>query len=117
VLVNYVRQYGNLGLKLEILTEIADLIRAEVVTIPEKQPIIGGDIFTTQAGLHQTGIQRQSQTPGGLIYLPYDLRFVGRKETGLNRIGSLSGTDGIISLLNRNREASGSRPSPASAGW
>ncbi|MEE8318241.1 MAG: hypothetical protein V3R36_01240 [Dehalococcoidales bacterium] len=112
VLVNYIRQYGNPGLKLDVLMEIADLIRAEVVAIPEKQPIIGSDIFTTQAGLHQTGIQRQSQAPGGLIYLPYDPRTVGRKETELNRIGSLSGMDGIISLLNRYREASGSQEPP-----
>ncbi len=89
--------------------EIADLIRAEVVAIPEKQPIIGSSIFTTQAGLHQTGIQRQSQAPGGLIYLPYDPHIIGRKETEPNRIGSLSGMDGIASLLNRYREASGSQ--------
>ncbi len=41
----------------------ADLIRAEVVAIPEKQPIISSDIFTTQAGLRQAGTQRQPQTP------------------------------------------------------
>jgi isopropylmalate/homocitrate/citramalate synthase len=107
VLVNYIREYGNPGLKLEALVEIADLIRTEVVSIPEKQPIIGSDIFTTQAGLHQTGIQRQAQAPGGLIYLPFDPRIVGRQEVALNRIGSLSGMDGIISLLNHHREASG----------
>lgn len=112
VLVNYIRQYGDPGLKLEALTEIADLIRTEVVSIPGKQPIIGSDIFSTQAGLHQTGIQRQAQAPGGLIYLPYDPRIVGRREAELNRIGSLSGMDGIISLLNQHREASGSQEPP-----
>ena len=100
VLVNYIREYGDPGLKLEVLAEMANLMQAEVASIPQKQPVVGSHIFTTQAGLHQSGIQRQAQAPGGLIYLPYDPTIVGRSQEVLNRIGALSGMDGIISLLN-----------------
>ena len=97
------RQYGDPGFKLEALAEIADLIQTEVAPISEKQPIVGSHIFTTQAGLHQTVIQRQSQATGGLLYLPFDSASVGHQELELNRIGALSGMDGIVSVLNRHR--------------
>jgi hypothetical protein len=42
-----------------------------------------------------------------LLYLPFDPAIVGRRGVGLNRIGALSGMDGIISVLNRYREDSG----------
>ena len=109
VVVNYIREYGNPGLKLEVLAEMADLMQSEVISIGEKQPIIGSSVFTTQAGLHQTGISRQSQAPGGLIYLPFDPQLVGRSNVELNRIGALSGMDGIISVLNGKREDSAIR--------
>ena len=107
VLVNYIREYGDPGLNLEALVEIAAMIQAEVVPIPEKQPIVGSNIFATQAGLHQTGIMRQADAPGGLIYLPFDPKIVGRQPMELNRIGALSGMDGIISILNHYWDASG----------
>jgi len=100
VLANYIREYGDPGLKLEKLAEIADLFQKQVVPVPAKQPIIGRNIFTTQAGLHQSGVKQQSRAPGGLIYLPFDPELVGRRGETLNRVGSLSGMDGIISLLN-----------------
>jgi isopropylmalate/homocitrate/citramalate synthase len=104
VLVNYVREYADPGLKLEVLGEIAELIQTKVVSIPQKLPIVGSNIFTTQAGLHQTGIQRQAEAQGGLIYLPFLPEIVGRKEVELNRIGALSGMDGIISVLNHYQD-------------
>ncbi len=115
VLANYIRWYGDPGLKLETLAEMAQLMGKEVAPIPEKQPVVGDSIFATQAGLHQTGLQRQEGAPGGLIYLPYDPEVVGRRGTGLNRIGALSGMDGIIAALNAHREASGA-PGPALTG-
>lgn len=107
VLVNYVREYGNPGLRLEVLSEIAELIQAEVAPVPLKQPVVGSRIYTTQAGLHQTGVQRQAQAPGGLIYLPFDPAIVGRDREVLHCVGALSGMDGIISLLNQHRENAG----------
>ncbi len=107
VLVNYVRAYADPGLKLEVLGEIAELIQTKVVSIPQKLPIVGSNIFTTQAGLHQTGIQRQAEAQGGLIYLPFLPGSVGHKEVELNRIGALSGMDGIISVFNRYQETKG----------
>ncbi len=100
VLVNYIRVYGNPGLKLEVLAEMADLLNREIVTIPEKQPLLGKGIFTTQAGLHQTGVAKQRESPGGLIYLPFEPETMGQRSTEFNRIGALSGMDGLIAVLN-----------------
>jgi isopropylmalate/homocitrate/citramalate synthase len=107
VLVNYIRVYGDPGLKLGALSEIADLMQTDVIGLPEKQPVIGTNIFATQAGLHQTGMQRQGQAEGGLIYLPIEPGVVGRQGVELNRIGALSGIDGIVSILNQQMDASG----------
>jgi len=109
-LANYVRTYGNPGFKLEVLQEIAELIGKEVTSIPEKRPIIGSAIFTTQSGLHQTGVEKQRDAAGGLIYLPFDPAVVGRLQVETNRIGALSGMDGIVALLNEAvKESSGEK--------
>ena len=115
VLANYVRTYGNPGLDLPVLKEMATLIHEKVAPLSPKQPIIGANIFTTQAGLHQTGIQRQAQAPGGLIYLPFDPQLLGRLELEMNRIGALSGIDGIVAVLNRLREEAGNDGPPLTA--
>lgn len=107
VVANYVREYGNPGLKLETLAEMAELMESDVVAISEKQPIVGSGVFTTQAGLHQSGVSRQNKSPGGLIYLPFEPETAGRRDAELNRIGALSGMDGIVSVLNQYREALG----------
>ena len=107
VVANFVREYGNPGLKLEVLAEIAAMMHAEVVPVAEKQPIVGSGVFTTQAGLHQSGVSRQEDAPGGLIYLPFSPQTVGRLNAELNRIGALSGMDGIISIINDERKTAG----------
>ena len=105
VLSNYIRFYGDPGFNLEVLTEIADLIHRAVVPFASNLPVIGQDIFTTQAGIHQTGLQKQQSAPGGLIYLPYDPATVGRSGVESSRIGGLSGMEGIAAILNQAAEA------------
>ena len=100
-----VRLYGNPGMNLNVLAEIADFIDADVCPISSHAPLIGRSIFTTKADLHQTGVQRQQDAPGGLIYLPYNASVVGRKAQQLHRIGALSGNDGIVAILNQHLEA------------
>lgn len=114
VAANYVRIYGNPGLKLGTLAEIADMMEENVARINEKQPIIGRSVFTTQAGLHQSGVLRQGRAPGGLIYLPFEPEVVGRNNAELNRIGALSGMDGLISVLNKHQEQLGLEAQPFS---
>jgi isopropylmalate/homocitrate/citramalate synthase len=80
-----VRLYGNPGLNLGLLAEITKLIHTEVHPVSTKAPLIGGSIFTTQAGLHQTGVQRHKEAPGGLIYLPYSPGLVGEQVESINR--------------------------------
>ena len=93
VVAGYIREYGDPGLKLEALRRIRDLIANEVCDIPPKQPIIG-EVFSTQAGIHQTGIRRSDDAGGGPIYLPFDAAMVGDEAAELHRIGALSGMDG-----------------------
>lgn len=102
-----VRLYGNPGLDLCVLAEIAELINGEVCPIFSKAPLVGEGIFTTQAGLHQTGVQRQLEAPGGLIYLPYSSSLVGREQVELHRVGGLTGMDGLVAFLNQQLEAAG----------
>lgn len=104
-----IRLYGDPGLDIPVLTEIAELMEAEVYPVFSKAPIIGRRIFTTQAGLHQTGIQKQEEAPGGLIYLPYAPSLVGREEAELHLVGSVSGMDGMVAVLNRQMEAAGEK--------
>ncbi|MBI2886543.1 MAG: 2-isopropylmalate synthase [Chloroflexi bacterium] len=99
MLANYVRLYGDPGLRLDRLAAMADLIHRHVVEVSPKSPIIG-DVFTTQAGLHQTGVARHEDAEGGLIYLACDPALLGREGVETNRIGSLSGMDGIVAVLN-----------------
>jgi isopropylmalate/homocitrate/citramalate synthase len=101
-----VRHYGDPGFDLTALEEMSQLVDGEVTPLPDRAPIIG-EVFTTTAGIHQAGIGRQEDAPGGLIYLPFAASLFGRKEVELSRIGSLSGADGIISVLNREFERLG----------
>ena len=102
-----IRLYGDPGFNLEILTEMKELIDREVTPIPSRAPVIG-DVFTTSAGIHQAGVARQEEAPGGLIYLPFAASLFGRQEAELNIIGALSGAEGIVSVLNREMERRGS---------
>jgi len=102
-----VRLYGDPGLDLTALSEIAEVIDREVIAVPDKAPVVGRDIFTTQAGLHQSGVAKHEEAPGGLIYLPYTSSVVGREGDELHRVGGVSGMDGLVAILNKELEARG----------
>ncbi len=108
-----VRHYGDPGFDLKALDEMRQLIHGEVIELNDRLPLIG-EVFTTTAGIHQAGVGRQDDAPGGLIYLPFAASLFGRKEVELSRVGSLSGAEGIISVLNREMERLG-RPASFSA--
>jgi citrate (Re)-synthase len=101
-----IRHYGDPGFDLTALEEMKTLIDTEVTPLPDRAPIIG-EVFTTTAGIHQAGVGRQDAAPGGLIYLPFAASLFGRGEVELSRVGSLSGSEGIISVLNREMERQG----------
>ncbi len=69
-------------------------------------PIIG-EVFTTQAGIHQAGVAKQEDAPGGLIYLAHDPAVVGSEGAERSVVGALSGSEGIVSILNREAEVRG----------
>jgi len=102
-----IRYYGDPGFNLGALDEMRQLVDNEVIQLNDRLPLIG-EVFTTTAGIHQAGVGRQAAAPGGLIYLPFAASLFGRKEVELSRIGSLSGSEGIISVLNREFERLGS---------
>jgi citrate (Re)-synthase len=101
-----IRHYGDPGFDLTALEEMKTLIDTEVTPLPDRAPIIG-EVFTTTAGIHQAGVGRHDAAPGGLIYLPFAASLFGRGEVELSRVGSLSGSEGIISVLNREMERQG----------
>jgi isopropylmalate/homocitrate/citramalate synthase len=103
-----VRHYGDPGFDLKALEAMKQLVDTQVTPLPDRAPIIG-EVFTTTAGIHQAGVGRQGDAAGGLIYLPFAASLFGRQEVELSRIGSLSGAEGIISVLNRELERAGKK--------
>ncbi|HEY7801911.1 MAG TPA: hypothetical protein VIE40_04500 [Dehalococcoidia bacterium] len=106
MIASLVRYYGDPGFDLKALEAMKQLVDTDVTPLPDRAPIIG-EVFTTTAGIHQAGVGRQGDAPGGLIYLPFAASLFGRNEVELSRIGSLSGAEGIISVLNREFERMG----------
>jgi len=101
-----IRFYGDPGFDLSVLPEMASLIGGALTPVPHNAPIIG-DVFTTQAGIHQAGVARQVGAPGGLIYLAYDPALVGRNEAERSMVGAMSGSEGIVAILNHEAERRG----------
>jgi isopropylmalate/homocitrate/citramalate synthase len=99
MLATMIRFYGDPGFDLSVLPEMASLIGTNLTPIPHNAPIIG-EVFTTQAGIHQAGVARQADAPGGLIYLAYDPALVGRNEVERSMVGAMSGSEGIVAILN-----------------
>jgi isopropylmalate/homocitrate/citramalate synthase len=101
-----IRFYGDPGFNLKVLPEMAELVSTNLTEVPRSAPIIG-DVFTTSAGIHQAGVARQEEAPGGLIYLAYDPAIVGREGAERSVVGALSGAEGIVSVLNAKAEELG----------
>jgi len=99
IVASYIRVYGDPGFNLSVFAEMAALIERNLIPLPRTAPIVG-EVFTTQAGIHQAGVARQANAPGGLIYLAYDPALVGRTEGERSVIGAMSGSEGIVSMLN-----------------
>jgi isopropylmalate/homocitrate/citramalate synthase len=103
MIAGYIRFYGDPGFNLQVLSEMAELIGDQLTPVSQTAPIIG-DVFTTQAGIHQAGVARQQDAPGGLIYLAFEPDQVGQKSAERSVVGSLSGSEGIVSILNNEAE-------------
>lgn len=102
-----IRMYGDPGFDLEALHEIGEFISSDVSHLSDRAPIVG-PVFSTQAGIHQTGVARQGEAPGGFIYLPYAPELVGASQDEGSVIGATSGMDGIAAVLNKGLRARGS---------
>jgi isopropylmalate/homocitrate/citramalate synthase len=100
-----IRLYGDPGFNLQVLPEMKRLIEP-YVPLAANSPIIG-EVFTTQAGIHQAGVARQEDAPGGLIYLAYDPALVGQSGSERAVIGAMSGSEGIVAVINAEAERRG----------
>ncbi len=100
-----IRLYGDPGFNLQVLPDMKKLIEP-YVPLAANSPIIG-EVFTTQAGIHQAGVARQDEAPGGLIYLAYDPALVGQSGSERAVIGAMSGSEGIVAVLNAEAERRG----------
>jgi isopropylmalate/homocitrate/citramalate synthase len=106
MIATMIRFYGDPGFNLKVLPEMTELVSTNLTEVPRSAPIIG-DVFTTSAGIHQAGVARQEEAPGGLIYLAYDPAIVGREGAERSLVGALSGAEGIVSVLNAKAEEIG----------
>jgi isopropylmalate/homocitrate/citramalate synthase len=82
------------------------LVEENLVELADNAPIIG-EVFSTQAGIHQAGVARQEEAPGGLIYLAYSPGVVGRDHAERHLVGGMSGAEGIVAILNEQAERHG----------
>jgi len=99
MLLSYIRLYGDPGFDLTVLPAMKALVEETLTAVALNAPVLG-DVFTTQAGIHQAGVERQAGAPGGLIYLAYDPALVGRTEAERHLVGAMSGSEGIVAILN-----------------
>ena len=102
----YIRFYGDPGFDLSPLPDMRALVEENLTAVPSNAPIIG-EVFTTQAGIHQAGVARQEEAPGGLIYLAYAPALVGRSAAERHLVGAMSGSEGIVAILNEEAERRG----------
>jgi len=109
VLAGYIRLNGDPGFDLPVVAEMKRTVEERLTPLAATAPIIG-DVFTTQAGIHQAGVAKQADAPGGLIYLAYEPATVGSEQAERSVVGSLSGSEGIVAILNREAEARGLAP-------
>ena len=106
MLLSYIRLYGDPGFDLTILPQMRALVEESLTNVALNAPVIG-EVFTTQAGIHQAGLERQANAPGGLIYLAYDPALVGSEGAERHLVGALSGAEGIVAILNEEAEKRG----------
>src|SRR3989442_9392954 len=66
----YTRHSRDPDCALPALSELASLINRDLIPAPRTAPIVG-EVFTTQAGIHQPGVAKQANAPGGPTYLAY----------------------------------------------
>lgn len=102
----YIRFYGDPGFDLSVLPHMRALVEDNLVELPHNAPVIG-EVFSTQAGIHQAGVARQEEAPGGLIYLAYAPELVGRDHAERHLVGGMSGSEGIVAILNEEAERRG----------
>jgi len=102
----YIRLYGDPGFDLSVLPQMRTLVEENLVELPHNAPVIG-EVFSTQAGIHQAGVARQEEAPGGLIYLAYSPESVGRDHAERHLVGGMSGAEGIVAILNQEAERRG----------
>ncbi len=82
------------GMNTKAITEAADYLRNAGMLIPHQKPIVGSEAFTTSAGLHAKGLERDER-----IYNPYNTRMLLGREPEI-LLTDKSGPEGVMLYVN-----------------
>ncbi len=82
------------GMNTEAITEAADYLRNIGMIIPPNKSIVGSEAFTTRAGIHAKGLDRDER-----IYNPYNTKLLLGREPEI-LIADKSGPEGVIAYVN-----------------
>ena len=89
------------GMNTEAIIEAADYLRNIGVIIPPNKSIVGREAFTTRAGIHAKGLDRDER-----IYNPYNTRILlGREPEVL--LTDKSGPEGVMVYVNKYLRSQG----------
>jgi 2-isopropylmalate synthase len=96
MLINRDQYPQKFTIKPHLLTEISRLVeRHSDIAMAVNKPVVGRNIFTTEAGIHQDGILKDPQT-----YVPFMPKLVGGPDISLT-LGKHSGRAAIDAALRR----------------
>jgi isopropylmalate/homocitrate/citramalate synthase len=89
------------GIDTTAITEAAEYFRTIGVVIPDGKPIVGQEAFTTRAGIHAKGMDRDER-----IYNPFNTKLLLDREPGIS-LTDKSGPEGVKAYVNRYLRSQG----------
>jgi isopropylmalate/homocitrate/citramalate synthase len=82
------------GMNTKAITEAADYLRNVGMIIPPQKSIVGSEAFTTRAGIHARGLERDER-----IYNPYNTKMLLDREPDI-LLTDKSGPEGVMLYVN-----------------
>ncbi len=89
------------GMNTGAITEAADYLRDMGVTIPPNKSIVGHEAFTTRAGIHARGLDRDER-----IYNPFNTKTLLDRDPEI-LLTDKSGPEGVIAYVNNYLRSQG----------
>ena len=107
VLAGYIRLYGDPGFDLPVLPEMKRTVEEHLTPLAATRARSSATCSRRRPASTRRASRSQEDAPGGLIYLAYDPATVGSEQAERSVVGALSGSEGIVAILNREAEARG----------